>query len=240
MKRGKNKMTHIHKSNSNNKVRTKKKIVFRHLISPDLQYFGLANLEVLFGTFKWMAQTGHPYKGMNEALSGHPTCINFREIEGFGEKPVDELIKRFSIILNSSLIKMGVIAWKKKYMVGLHTSRVMPMRYNKVGYWLNNIKISDEYKKLFEVCNKRNFIQPQNEVHPECTLINGVSFHIKNISWEVPDCRYEIKYFYSDAEGNNYTWNKNYISEVDETLFDFCQRANADIRKITKPVKVSE
>ncbi|GAH13122.1 unnamed protein product, partial [marine sediment metagenome] len=106
------------------------------------------------------------------------------------------------------------------------------------GSWLNNHAMLEEYNKLFEVDEKRTFIQPQNDCHPECTLINGVSFSVKGVYWNnLRHYAYEVRYYYSDTTKIHYTWNKNYLSGTGELFSDFCKRVNEDIRNITNPVQ---
>jgi hypothetical protein len=189
-------------------------------------------MEVLFGAFKWMVETGHEYDGMISALCGNPTCTGYGcSTNGFSEDYIKDLKKRFEFILNSCFIKKGVVHWKRKYNVDLMTERVIPLKYHKHGSygWMSNVELEKGYKKLFTY-KGRELKESLNDCHPKAKTIKGTCFRL------IPDYIgvnivfrfvFEFSYGYSISDGSS--WNFKIKQNDNELLPEFFKRAVVEI-----------
>jgi len=215
------------------RMKTKKKINFRDLIEPRISSY--PHYEHLFGVFKWMVESGRNYKGMKEALSGKPTCLNFNNIDPFPKKPVKELRKRFSIILNSRLLSEEVTKWKEDHGVGFNKSRIIDFTYQNKDH-PDYIVTKDAYQSIWSFVGNDFKKSPNNE-WPNATKIKEVKFRVidKGKYKKQPDVRYQFEFDYSTSMDSYSSWTYRIFSEKKQTLGDFCNNVKDKMRNLTTP-----
>ncbi|MFH1210489.1 MAG: hypothetical protein V1645_01100 [archaeon] len=201
--------------------RKKKKIHFIDLVRPETlnPYKSHIGPQEAFGVFQWMVKEGEEVRGLYEALSGKPTCINSSGADPFSSNWRREVTEGFRCLLLSSYCSRETEEWKMKKGISITESKIIPFsHYAPQTYvWMSNSDLVRLIDDTFKIKDKVT-VEKYNECHPRATTAY-------NLKLRVESTRFSLDLVYGYARDRGSAWENKFTSEEGESFLDFIQRA---------------
>lgn len=168
-------------------MRSKVTVKFIDLIRPDCYWPMPYTIEQAFGIFRWMLETGEPYRDRGDwgwhcvkgLLSKKPTCVSFSEIEPITS--VEDLRDRFHYAILSQYVGPNIEAWREKYRITPAGKAIIHFPHYEMH---EHSCEADCQRGIDALLGASGFLTTQlNEFHRGAKQILGVKLHFCR-TWE--------------------------------------------------------
>ncbi|MFH1211120.1 MAG: hypothetical protein V1645_04370 [archaeon] len=194
-------------------------------LSPYMSWIGP---QEAFGVFQWMVKEGEGVKGVYEALSGQPTCVNFSRVNPFSSNWRKETVERFRCLLLSNYCSNKTEEWKMENGISITESKIIHFpHYTPETYvWMSNSDLEKLIDDTFKVKDKVT-VKKYNECHPRAVCAY-------NLRLRVEPTMFSLDLVYGYTRDRSSAWDKRFASKEGEPFLDFMERASEHYQRTLK------